>query len=145
MLRNSSRRDAHTNDRTDSIANENVTFTIEKMFKKRKMWRERKRKIAARVFYSCTSSRPPRYLEVSQVDLNVSRDFASDFNYPSPKCHPSHRSSAIRPGRRAVFPLLTGKNAMNALVDNEISRQFHRRRRGVLTELILVDNKIASA
>lgn len=36
---------------------------------------------------------------------------------------------------------------MYAPVDNEISRQFHRRAnagRGVLTELIPVDNKIAS-
>jgi len=112
---------------TASVAIRTKMYVYKKEFKKEKEKRERKRekgeKIIARIFCACISTGAVIW---GQTDLNVSHNFGLDFNYPSRV--PAIRSLAgdtARPPRG--FSVLAGENAMNALVDNEISRQFHRR------------------
>lgn len=120
---------------------------LKKKRKTRKGEEEGKEKLQRKYFALARREWPAPLFGILQTDLNVSHDFASDFNYTSRM--PAVRSFAgdmAEPLRG--FSVLVGGNAMNALVDNEISRQFpstRKRRRGILTELIPVNNKIASA
>lgn len=119
--------------RTVSRRERKYTFYNREMFGgkkkgKAKKGRRGRERIAARIFCACTSrGRPLFERAVSQTDLNVSRDFASDFNYPSRV--PGRQIARRRYGRAAprraapcgFFRTLAEENAMNAPVDNEIS------------------------
>lgn len=108
------RRDEHTNDSGEN-SDRKCMFMIEKRLKREKQKNSTARHAAVYFMQRrrCSGS--------TQTDLNVSYDFARDFNY---RHVPSDRlcdvDDTTRPPARLF--VLVRENAMSAPVDNEISR-----------------------